>query len=190
MSLDKNNPRPMIPSRPAPRLPARSTSRPLADLIRPAVGEALKAQGFAAADILARWPEIVGARLAARCMPVRIVRTPRSRELPDTGPLPAILVLKVESAFAHEIEIASAQVLERVNAVFGWRVVGQLRLRQGPVERAKTRDIRAPAPLEPGRQRQLEDSVQGIEDEALRTSLERLGRAVLGKARSGSRALP
>src|SRR5205085_1093287 len=53
------------------------SARPLSDLVRPALADALKAQGFAAAEILHRWPEIVGDRLAGHSLPVRILWPPR-----------------------------------------------------------------------------------------------------------------
>src|SRR4051794_17578722 len=103
------------------------TVRPLSELVGPVLKDALKAQGFAAADILNRWPEIAGERLAARSMPVRVLWPPRPKAASaEAPPEPATLVLKVESAFAFEVEMAAAQIVERVNSVFGWRCIGKL----------------------------------------------------------------
>jgi len=110
------------------------SARPLSDLVRPALADAFKAQGFAAADILRCWPEIAGERLASHSLPLRIVWPPRRKDGARDAPQePATLILKVESAFALDVEMAGAQIIERINAVFGWRCVGRLRLRQGPV---------------------------------------------------------
>lgn len=160
----------------------RST-RSLAELMRPALADVLKAQGFAAADILGRWPEIAGERLAAHSMPVRIVWPPRPKAaLPDAPPDPATLVLKVEGAFAFEVQMMQGQIIERVNAVFGWRCVGKLRLSQGPVARPRTRHA-PPAPVvDAVSARAIAARVAEVADEDLRASLTRLGTAVFAEA--------
>src|SRR4051812_6339945 len=95
---------------PAPPLsqflpPPPAPARPLPELLRPALADALKAQGFAAADILRHWQDIAGPRLAPVSMPVRILFPPRPKAAPpDAPPQPATLILKVESAFALEVE--------------------------------------------------------------------------------------
>ena len=61
---------------------------------------------------------------------------------PDARPEPATLVVRVESAFALEMQHLAPIVIERVNAHYGWRCVGRLVLKQGPVRRRPTR----PAP--------------------------------------------
>src|SRR5262249_2949033 len=92
-------------SPPASSMNRPSAARPLSDLLRPALAGALKAQGLAAADILRRWEEIAGPRLAPVSMPVRILFAPRPKAAPPEAPHPpATLVLKVESAFALEAD--------------------------------------------------------------------------------------
>jgi hypothetical protein len=154
----------------------------LSDLLRPALADALKAQGFAAADILRHWQAIAGPRLGAHSLPVRILFPPRPKGAPpDAPPEPATLVLKVETGFALEAEMEAATILERVNAVFGWRCVGRLRLRQGPVAAPPDRQAEPAAPLAPEQEAALARRVASVEDDALRESLERLGRAVIAR---------
>ena len=50
----------------------RQIGRPLADLVAPALGKTLAARGFAAADVVLAWPEIVGERLAKVCEPIAL----------------------------------------------------------------------------------------------------------------------
>ena len=52
--------------------PARTYPRPLADLINRCLGEAFAKQGFASADIVTHWPEIVGPEVAAHAEPVKL----------------------------------------------------------------------------------------------------------------------
>ena len=71
-----------------PTMVARLTER----LTRTALGK----RGFAGADIIARWPEIVGADLAAFACPLQ-VKYPRGR---NTG---ATLLLRVASSAAASL---------------------------------------------------------------------------------------
>ena len=54
----------------------KSPARPLADVVRKALSEAFPKQGFAATELITRWPEIVGAEIAAHSEPEKI-RWPR-----------------------------------------------------------------------------------------------------------------
>lgn len=155
-------------------------ARSVADLVRPALAGALKAQGFAAGDILRFWPDIVGERLAGVSVPVRMLWPPRPRSASEDAPAqPGTLILKVEGAFALEVEMAAAQIVERVNAMHGWRCVGRIRLRQGPVHDNTGRTRPAAPSLDPAAAAALRVRLATIGEEPLRAALERLGRVVL-----------
>ena len=77
--------------------------------------------------------------------------------------------------------MAAAQIIDRINAVFGWRCIGKVRLRQGPVERHGARVPTPPPVLQPDAQKALTGQLAGIEDDGLRAALERLGRGVLAR---------
>ena len=157
-------------------------ARPVSELLKPALADALKARGFAAADILTYWDDIVGERLAAASVPIEVQWPPRPKAaMPDAPPQPATLILKVDGAFAFEVEMAAAQIIQRINAVFGWRCIGRLKLRQGPVER---RGAKTPPPLpelDAAGETDLAGRIAGIKDDGLRAALERLGRGVLSR---------
>jgi hypothetical protein len=153
-------------------------AKPLADLIDDLLAPALAAQGFAGRAIVSLWPEIVGERLAARTRPLKI-DWPRRRPAPGEQSEPATMVVRVESAFALEMQQLGPIVLERVNTHLGWRAVGKLVLKQGPVEAAVPK--RAPPPLDPAIAARVERQVAGVSDPDLRASLERLGRHVAQK---------
>ena len=107
-------------------------AKPLAELIDDCLAPALAAQGFAGRSVVAFWPEIVGERLAQRTRPLKI-DWPRRRGAPGEAADPATLVVRVEGAFALEMQQLGPLVLERVNSHLGWRAVGKLVLKQGPV---------------------------------------------------------
>ena len=145
------------------------SAAPLADLVGSCLNTAFARQGFAAVEIVTHWEDIVGAELALRSEPMRLT-WPR-REDPDSV---GTLTIRVEGAYALEVQHLAPVVIERVNRYFGWRCVGRIALRQGPV--AKLR--RAPAaPVEPAPETvgEVERGLGRFEDEALKSSLARLG---------------
>lgn len=157
--------------------------KPLADLIDPCLGPTLAAQGFAASDVIVAWPEIVGERLAAFTQPLRMEWRRRSGPAdPDSRPEPAALLVRVESAFALELQHLAPLVVERINAHYGWRCVGRLVLKQGRVQRPTPRS-KAETPLSPEDQARIGAALDGVAEEPLRAALDRLGREVVGDAR-------
>ena len=156
--------------------------KPLADLLDVCLGPALAAQGFASADIIAAWPDIVGPRLAAACQPVRIEWSRRGLRDRDERPQPATLVMRVEGAFALEVQHVAPLLMERINAYYGWRCVGRIVLKQGPVRRAVASPSAKPAPLGAAERRRIAAALDGVAEDGLRAALDRLGAAVLANA--------
>lgn len=156
---------------------SRPRLRPLADLIESTLGAALAAQGFSGHDIVASWPDLVGGRLGAASRPLK-VEWPRRRPGDSGRPDPATLVVRVESAFALELQHMAPLVIERINAVYGWRCIGRLVLKQGPVGR-EARRPRPPAPVPSADDcRRVAVATAPVEDDGLREALARLGHAV------------
>lgn len=154
-------------------------AKALAELIEDCIAPALAAQGFAGRAIVTLWPEIVGERLATRSRPLKI-DWPKRRPAPGETADPATLVVRVESAFALEMQQVGPLVVERVNTHLGWRAVGKLVLKQGPVAVAVTK--RPQPKLDEATAAAVDRQVAGVEDEGLREALARLGKAVAQKA--------
>jgi hypothetical protein len=151
-------------------------ARPLADFVEACLGDALAAKGFARSGLVYAWPDIVGEPLARYTDLVRI-DWPRSGAPEDGPPPPATLVVRVESAFALDLQHLAPLIVERVNGHFGWRCIGKLALRQGPVRRRDARPSAPPTPS-PRVRAQVAAKVEGTEPE-LAQALQRLGEAVL-----------
>ena len=164
--------------------------RPLADLLNSCLGPSLAAQGFAASDILVAWPEIVGARLSEFTQPVQVQWKRRSSGVDsDRRPEPATLIVRVESAFALEMQHLAPVVIERVNSHYGWRCIGRIVLKQGPVRRAEP--PRRPSPrVTPEDAKAIEAVLEPIVEDSLRNALARLGTAVVGSSTKGERTKP
>jgi hypothetical protein len=149
--------------------PVRSRAKPIADLVNGTLQTAFARQGFAAVDIVTHWEDIVGPELAGRTEPLRLV-WPRRDDPDSTG----VLTVRVEGAYAIELQHLAPIVIDRVNRYFGWRCVGRIAIRQGPV----TRRSRAPdLPLEPAEEvvAEVERDLGAFEDEGLKSALARLG---------------
>ena len=154
---------------------------PLNAFVGGVVEPTLAARGFSQASLIAHWPEIVGEHLAAIARPLTLKWPPRPpRADPDRPRAGATLILKVDGAFALELQQAAPIVVNRINAHLGWRCVEKLALRQGPLEeiRPRRRAKRAP-PAEAIRRAAA--ATEKIEDEGLRSSLTRLGAFALAK---------
>lgn len=164
-----------------------SRARRLSDLLPKALGPSAARQGFAGAEILARWDAIVGPDIAAISTPQKLGVPPRSStDNPDVEPPRATLTLKIEGAFALEVQHRSAEIIERVNAHLGWACVGALRLRQGgpTLRRPKPKRPRALPEPEPDDVRRIEAAAAAIDHEDLAGAIRRLGHAALARRAS------
>ncbi|WP_371348678.1 DUF721 domain-containing protein [Ancylobacter sp. IITR112] len=160
----------------------RSPTRPLADLIDSAIAECCRRRGLASVEIVTRWADIVGETLAARAVPIKLA-WPSHGESGEPG----VLHVRVEGGFAIELQHDAPIVIDRVNRYFGWRCIGRLALKQGPVPRPRPRfRFQEPDAAECGATRQRLAAIAGsFEDDALAAALARLGALVARETRGG-----
>jgi hypothetical protein len=162
--------------------PNRAWAVKLADLVDPCLAPVIAKQGFGAADIILHWREIVGERFSRVCEPVRLQWAGRKRGQAEATPS-ATLVVRVEGAFALELQHLAPILIERANARLGWRCVEKLALRQGPMLRPVVPPRARPAPAAAALAHAA-DVVGEVESDALREALVRLGAHVLGDKRA------
>jgi hypothetical protein len=154
--------------------------RPLADFLDVCLSPSLAAQGFATSDIIVAWQDIVGERLAAFTQPLKIEWKRKGPNAdPDARPEPATLVIRVEGAFALEMQHMAPIIIERVNVYYGWRCIGKLVLKQGPVRRMEKKRA-APRALGEADRKRVDAALAPIEEEPLKAALDRLGQAIVG----------
>jgi len=152
--------------------PSRAFAKPLRDLVGKVVGESFVRQGFASAELVTRWTEIVGAEVAAYSQPMKIQWT---RPADGEEREPGTLVLRVEGPAAIEIQHQGNVICERVNRFLGWRAVGRIALRQAPLRRAAPKRSRTGDAAAAAR---VAATLPDITDDDLRQALARLGAAV------------
>lgn len=116
------------------------------------VSKAVRAKGFAEAEIVTRWGRIVGAELARATVPVRLV-FPRGERRGAT------LHVRAESAFSPVLQQRSGVVLELVNRYLGYAAVDRLEVRHGPLPAVKSTTPKEKKPLDAAHQQQLDDIV-------------------------------
>jgi hypothetical protein len=153
----------------------KRTASLLGDRIRTA-GES---RGFAVSRVLTHWAEVVGTDLAAIARPVD-VRYGRGR-------LGATLTLLCSGSNAPIAEMQKERIREKVNATYGYNAISQVRITQtsaaGFAEDPAAFTPPGPAAetADPRTTRTAAELAEGVDDDRLRTALERLGRQVLSK---------
>ena len=140
-------------------------------------GKGAGSKGLASiARLRADWRQIVGHDLARISWPEALLagRAGGAR----------LLRLRVPGAAAVEVQHLSGQLVERVNAYFGHRVIADIRLLQGalPASVAKPQVPRPAA--DPETARRMAERVAGVTDPELKTALARLGTRIAGGRRS------
>jgi hypothetical protein len=143
------------------------------------VRETCRRRGFVNVDIVLRWREIVGDRLARETWPVRI-EWPRRREAvlrPDgteaAGSHRTRIVVGATPARALDVEYAKGTIIDRVNGYLGYRAATEL---------AATPDYAMP-PQAPRPAAKAAAAAPAAGADPLSAALARLGRAVAGRRR-------
>jgi hypothetical protein len=137
-------------------------------------GKALGKKGMGYGKLVTDWPAIVGEEMAGYTQPMKL-------SFPRGERADATLTIDVVPARAIELQHALPQLIERVNAVFGYCAVARVKM----VQRPPTRPLRLLnlRPLTPIEENDLLALTSVVADGDLRTALEDLGRAVQGRVR-------
>jgi hypothetical protein len=160
------------------------SGKAIGSLVPRLTAKAFAKYGFSLAGLVTDWPAIVGAGLAGYTAPERLKWPPRRTEVTEDGtadadPAPrpgrragATLVLRVDGARALDVQYNARQLIERINAFFGYAAVAELRIVQAPVGQSSISPVRHPAraPAAP-----LVNEVAAVADAGLRGALARLG---------------
>jgi hypothetical protein len=152
----------------------RRGALPLSALVGRVIDPVAQQHGFATADLIAAWPDVVGARFASCTRPEKIT-WPRGEANRDQ---PGVLTLKVEGPMAVLVQHEVDQIVQRVNAFLGHGAVGRVRIVQGPVVTRAAADNEDAAP-DAAASARLEAATSSVSDAGLRAALDRLGKGVL-----------
>ncbi|MEJ8571740.1 DUF721 domain-containing protein [Microbaculum marinum] len=165
-------------NRPSPAYGPVRLDRIAEPLLDPVVARA----GFSSTQVIAAWPEIVGPELAARSRPEKLRWPRRQAEGEEATAEGATLVVRAEGFEALEIQHMSSNIAARINAIFGWRAVTRVSIRQGPVESrsgtAAANPGTLPSALPDAENAAADERLATVEDHDLRSALARLGARV------------
>jgi hypothetical protein len=104
-----------------PRRHNRAAS--IEQLLSSTLSAAVRRRGFADERIISDWERIVGSAVARRCRPLKIIHG-RGRY--------GTLHVSASGGAALELQHLAPQMIERVNAYFGYPAVGRLQIIQAP----------------------------------------------------------
>jgi len=149
----------------------RALAADVPHIVKPVLGK----RGFVEGQLVAQWADVVGSDLARRMMPEKLTFPPGQRR-------DGTLRLRVAPGFALEAQHREPQILERLNAFFGYRALSRLVLIQGPLPADRAAMPRRQRDLAANERAALTQRVAGVADAELRTALTRLGEAVIGTA--------
>ncbi len=135
--------------------------------------------GFAQADLVINWAEIVGEDLARISRPERI-KWPRSTgDAKDKAA--GTLVVKAAPGRSLDLQYEASRMVARINSFFGYQAIAQIKVMQ-----ASTGFAPPPSAAPPEEDDIiLNQPVDMVNDDSLKAALERLGKAV-AKARQSS----
>ncbi|WP_222184289.1 DUF721 domain-containing protein [Geminicoccus harenae] len=154
-------------------------SQRLGEFVEAVIAPAARRRGLAATTLIRDWPLVVGERLAARCQPVRVSFAP-GRQSGGT------LVLHAAASAALDLQFSERQVVERVNAHYGYPAVARLRIVQAPLLRPPPPRRRRPARPDDAELARLSGATAEVADPELAAALLRLGCAIAVADRSGA----
>ncbi len=125
--------------------------------------------------LVTHWPEIVGTDLAAYAQPVKI----RYRKVPGSKRPEASLDIAATSAQATLLHYRKDLILERINQIFGEKLISALRFVPVAANAPAPRPRRLLQPLSPAEKEDLANILDKIDDHELKERLEMLGTSIL-----------
>ncbi|MFZ2950257.1 MAG: DUF721 domain-containing protein [Desulfuromonadaceae bacterium] len=156
-----------------PKRPRMPFPRPLSRLVQENLVGLGLAERLREAEIWRIWPDVVGATLATRACPVRIIN--------------GTLTVAVSSApWMQELRFMTAMMKEKLNSCLGAEVVREIVLKAGRVEQPAAEvqdDILPPVPLTVGQLALIEAEAASIADPETRQAFIELMRASLEQQR-------
>lgn len=158
----------------------------IADVANGLIDPILARRAGISTALLSAWPEIAGESYADFSRPEKIVWPKRQGPGEDDRFRPGTLTIACEGARVLFLTHAQDELIHRVNGFFGFAAVDRIKVVQKPVQPPGPGHRPKPA-LSPSERRDLEARLEGIESEALRKAILRLGAGVMSEKRKGRR---
>lgn len=159
----------------------RKGANQIAEIANGIIDPVLAKRAGISTALLGSWDEIAGEEFADCTRPEKITWA-RNDGYRDDGYTPGVLTIACEGARALFLTHAQGELIGRINSFFGFPAVRQIRIVQKPVSQT-FKHPRKPPPLKGEAAKRLETMMEGIESEALKKAVARLGTAVLQQKR-------
>ncbi len=155
----------------------QTLDKPFRDLTQAAFAR----YGFAYGELLSQWAAIVGNSTAVVCKPERISWP---RQAGDSRQRQGgTLILRAVPGRTLELHYETPRLIERINAFYGYGAIAAIKVRQASVPTARA--VEKPVPLlEPAQKATLDAELAGIDNDALRDALLRLGAGALSQCKT------
>ena len=167
---------------PRPKGSTRGFSR-ASNLMQTRIRQASESRGFAVSRLLTHWEDVVGQQIAQTARPVNVSY--------GRGGMGATLTLLTTGSMAPIVEMQKEQILQKVNACYGYRAISRIKVTQtAPTGFAEGQVAFKAAPKkhkpEPSQQvvAQARAASENIKDEGLRRMIEMMATNVLNKPKS------
>ncbi|MBP5352711.1 MAG: DUF721 domain-containing protein [Alphaproteobacteria bacterium] len=152
----------------------------LATSATPYIRKLLGKNGLLQVEILQNWQKIVGTEMAQYSLPQKIVFRKNEK---SNG---CLYISVLSGAFALEINQKSSAIINKINVFFGYPAVSTIKIVQtGSIDvlaNTKKNAVNVKKTLVyPQEEIYITELTEGIQSEALRETIERLGRAVFNE---------
>lgn len=125
------------------------------------------------AQLRAIWPDIAGRDMASQSLPEKLLGLPRGKE----DARAATLRIRCSGVAALELQHRQSELIDRINAFFGYRAIDRLVLAQGPLPSPPRSRPPAP-PLDTRTRSVMQREADAVQDPELRAALKRLADAI------------
>lgn len=153
----------------------QSFSEIIARIIDPILRERI---GFSI-QILENWAEIAGYDIAETTQPLEIVWSPPRWHGMGKAFEPAVLIVACDSFSAMKLLHKSSEVIQRLNAYFGYSAIARLKIKQRPIRAIKKVSSPQKDFIDDKQQTRLKQMLVDIRNDTLRQALFKLGVSIL-----------
>lgn len=158
----------------APKQPHRKNRMArLSTMVDDMVAPSAQARGFVISRLISHWPDIAG-DIAEWCQPANLTF---DRGKQNDG----VLKLAITHGRGPQAQAMSAQIIDRVNAAFGYNAVSRITLVQSLSPPAKTESVTQSMSSDDNNRADiwsLDEKLEGVASPELRAALRRLGTPV------------
>lgn len=139
----------------------------LYNLVKPITKPLLDKKGFLSGSVIQNWPFVIGPAYASQVLPEK-VSFPRGSKTGGT-----LSVSVANSGIALMLGHEKTNILKRLNTYYGYEAISKLHIRQKPHPTPQKRPLTKELPSD--KKEEITASTDGIQDDALREALTKLG---------------